>query len=83
MEDLIRMGVSTVCERGRERVRERGRDTERKRKTEHTEWYYLHNKRSAYFPINRTLHRERERERETERERKRERGRCKMVKTQK
>ena len=31
--------------------------------------YYVHNTRSAYFPINRRLHRERERERE-----KRERG---------
>ena len=30
-------------------------------------WYYLHNTRSAYFPINRRLHRERERERERER----------------
>ena len=27
-------------------------------------WYYLHNMRSAYFPIDRRLHRERERERE-------------------
>ena len=30
--------------------------------------YYLHNMRSAYFPINRRLHRERERERERERD---------------
>ena len=29
--------------------------------------YYLHNTRSAYFPIDRRLHRERERERERER----------------
>ena len=27
-------------------------------------WYYKHNMRSAYFPIDRRLHRERERERE-------------------
>ena len=27
-------------------------------------WYYLHNARSAYFPINRRLHRKRHRERE-------------------
>ena len=26
-------------------------------------WYYLHNTRSAYFPINRRLHGEKERER--------------------
>ena len=32
-------------------------------------WYYVHNTRSAYFPINRRLH-ERERERE-QRERER------------
>ena len=36
-------------------------------------WYYVHNTRSAYFPINRRLHRERavkcERERARERER--------------
>ena len=38
-------------------------------------WYYLHNTRSAYFPIDRRLHRERERENERERERERERGR--------
>ena len=35
-------------------------------------WYYLHNMRSAYFPINRRLHRARERERERDRERERE-----------
>ena len=35
-------------------------------------WYYLHNTRSAYFPIDRRLHRERERERVRERERERE-----------
>ena len=29
--------------------------------------YYLHNMRSAYFPIDRGLHRERERPRERER----------------
>ena len=29
-------------------------------------WYYLHNMRSAYCPINRRLHRERERQRERE-----------------
>ena len=40
-------------------------------------WYYLHNMRSAYFPINRRLHRERaEREREAM-------SICEMVKTQK
>ena len=33
------------------------------------EWYFIHNTRSAYFPINRRLHRERERARERERER--------------
>ena len=38
-------------------------------------WYYLHNMRSAYFPINRRLHRERERAREREREKVRERSR--------
>ena len=41
-------------------------------------WYYLHNTRSAYFPINRRLHREREQEREREAMSIRE-----MVKTQK
>ena len=30
--------------------------------------YYLHNMRSGYFPINRTLHREREQESRRERE---------------
>ena len=30
-------------------------------------WYYVHNTRSAYFPIDRRLHRERERARERER----------------
>ena len=34
-------------------------------------WYYLHNTRSAYFPINRRLYRERERERARERARER------------
>ena len=33
--------------------------------------YYLHNMRSAYFPIDRGLHRERERERERPRARER------------
>ena len=32
-------------------------------------WYYLHNMRSVYFPIDRGLHRERERARERARER--------------
>ena len=35
-------------------------------------WYYLCNISSAYFPINRRLHRERERKRERARERYRE-----------
>ena len=35
--------------------------------------YYLHNTRSAYFPINRRLHRDRVRERQRERETERER----------
>ena len=30
-------------------------------------WYYLHNMRSAYFPVNRRLLRERESKREQER----------------
>ena len=34
-------------------------------------WYYLHNMRSAYFPINRRLLRERERGRERGRDRER------------
>ena len=34
-------------------------------------WYYLCNMRSAYFPINRILHRERETDRDRERERER------------
>ena len=38
-------------------------------------WYYLHNMSSAYFPINRRLHRERAREREREREREMKRER--------
>ena len=37
--------------------------------------YYLCNMRSAYFPINRILHRERERERDRKRERERTRER--------
>ena len=37
-------------------------------------WYYLHNMRSAYFPINRRLHSKREREAMSI---------CEMVKTQK
>ena len=37
--------------------------------------YYLHNMRSAYFPINRRLHRERKRVRERERESKGESNR--------
>ena len=37
-------------------------------------WYYFCNMISAYFPINRILHRERERQKERER--------CEMVKTQ-
>ena len=35
-------------------------------------WYYIHNSRSAYFPINRRLHRESKREREREQEKERE-----------
>ena len=31
-------------------------------------WYYLHNTKSIYFPINRRLCKEREREEERERE---------------
>ena len=42
-------------------------------------WYYVHNTRSAYFPINRRLHRERER---AERERE-AMSICETVKTQK
>ena len=38
-------------------------------------WYYLCNIRSAYFHINKTLHRETERESKTERDRDRERAR--------
>ena len=38
-------------------------------------WYYLHNMKSAYFPINRRLHRVREREQERKREREREKER--------
>ena len=42
-------------------------------------WYYIHNMRSGYFPINRRLHREREREeQETE-----AMSICEMVKIQK
>ena len=37
-------------------------------------WYYLHNMSSAYFPINRRLHRERARERERETDEERERA---------
>ena len=37
-------------------------------------WYYLHNSRSAYFPIDRRLHRERETHTEGGRERERGRG---------
>ena len=32
-------------------------------------WYYIHNMRSGYFPINRRLHKERERESKREKER--------------
>ena len=81
--------MGDYIERERQREREQGRleivKTEK--------WYYLHNMRSAYFPFNKPLHREKEREqeRETEREteigrerdKKRETERCEMVKTQK
>ena len=36
-------------------------------------WYYLHNMRSAYVPINRRLHRERQTDRQSEKEQERER----------
>ena len=51
-------------------------------------WYYLHHMTSAYFPINRTLQRDketeskRERERDKETDRERERERCEIVKAQ-
>ena len=66
-----------------DRERERGSERESTHKL-----YYIHHMRSAYFPINRTLHREerereQERERQKERERDRKRKRCEMVKTQK
>ena len=65
-KDLTRMSVSTQRER-------EGMSICETVKTQ--KWYYLHNMRSAYFPINRRLCVcvERERERETERERDRER----------
>ena len=79
-----------LCVRGRERESEREGERQRERERRSTQkWYYLRNKRSAYFPINRTLHRERETEtereiqREGERERDRKRERCEPVKTQK
>ena len=57
-------------ERERERQRERGRERERERKAmsihetvKTQKQYYLHNKRSAYFPFDRGLHRESKRER--------------------
>ena len=37
--------------------------------------YYLRNMRCAYFPINKTLHREKERESKRERQRQRDRQR--------
>ena len=50
--------------------REQEREAMSIHKTVKTEkWYYLCNTRSAYFPIDRRLHREREREREREGER--------------
>ena len=46
-------------------MREREREAMSIHETVKTQkWYYLHNMRSAYFPINRRLHREREQERE-------------------
>ena len=62
-------------------MRETKREKERERyeivKTQ--KWYYLHNMRSAYFPINSRIHRqrlrERQRERESERNKERERER--------
>ena len=66
---------------------ERVRQRERHETVKTQKQYYLHNMRSAYFPINRRLHRERdreqEREREMERERDTERERCEIVQTQK
>ena len=41
--------------------------------------YYLHNKRSAYFPINNRLHRKRERDRDSKRKRRRDRVREREV----
>ena len=61
-------------ERERERERERAREREEREGMSIYEmvkiqkWYYLRNTRSAYFPINRRLHRERERERGGERD---------------
>ena len=77
----------------RERDRQIERERERCEMVKSQKWYYLCNMRSAYFPFNRRLHRERKRERdrereqegerEKERERLKERERCETVKIQK
>ena len=70
-----------------ERVREREREaTSILEMVKTQKWYYLHNMRSAYFPINRRLHRETASESEREKEQEREREAmsiCVTVKTQK
>ena len=80
IQDLdISLLIGDCIERESERAREREavsiHETVKTQK-----WYYLCNTRSAYFPIDRRLHREREREREQERE---AMSICEMVKTQK
>ena len=51
-----------------ERVRDRKRERERHETVKTWKWYDLHNMKSASFPINRRLHRERERARGREME---------------
>ena len=55
-------------EREKPKVRERERESKREReamsqceRVKTQKWYYIHNRRSACFPINGRMHRERER----------------------
>ena len=75
IQDLhISLLIGVCIERERKRERARERETMSICEMVKTQkWYYLHNTRSAYFPINSRLH---------ERGREREREMCETVKTQ-
>ena len=72
----MHISLSIVDYRERETDTEREKERGRGDMVKPQKWYYLHNMRSAYFPIIRTLQGEKEIEEWRKRERHRKRERC-------